>query len=157
MRIGRLLALLALAGCHPAQTPNAAPPDINITEPGTPAPPLVTTLAGEWRVAGIDGAEFDEPEGIALSADAEEIWWAPRCAGVAYKYRIQGAAFSTGPYKGYVPRKPGEPTPPVCAIGLPKRLDEVVRALTSATRIRRTENNGIELSGGGHSLLLFSQ
>ena len=157
MRVGRILLLGALAACQPAQTPNAGSPEINITEPGAPAPPLVTTLAGEWRVAGIDGAAFDEPVGIALSADAEEIWWAPRCAGVAYTYRIQGAAFSTGPYKGYVPRKPGEPTPPVCAIGLPKRLDEVVRALTSATTIRRTANNGVELSGDGHSLLLFSQ
>ena len=156
MRLG-LVALFALAACQPAQTPNGASPEINIAEPSVPALPLVTTLAGEWRVAGVDGKEFNQPVGIALSADDEEIWWAPRCAGVVHTYRIQGASFSTGPHKGYVPRKPGEPTPPVCAIGLPQRLDEVVRALTSATTIRRTANNGVELSGGGHSLLLFSQ
>jgi hypothetical protein len=51
----------------------------------------------------------------------------------------------------------GTPAPPVCAIGLPRRLDEVTRAIDAATTIGRTVNNGIEISGDGHSLLLFSQ
>jgi len=51
----------------------------------------------------------------------------------------------------------GTPAPPVCAIGLPPRINEVTRAIDNATTIGRTANNGAEISGGGHSLLLFSQ
>ena len=153
-----LLALGLLTGaCQPQDTADKRllqPPN---PSPAQSVPALVASLAGEWRVAGVDGRAFDEPAGIALSADAEEIWWAPRCAGMIRTYLIQGNAFSTGPHKGFVPRKPGEPTPPVCAIGLPARFHEVVRAIDAATMIRRTANNGIELSGGGRSLLLFSQ
>ncbi|WP_118858136.1 hypothetical protein [Sphingomonas mesophila] len=105
----------------------------------------------------IDGKDFDEPYGLALSADAREIWWAPRCAGMIRSYTIDGAALRIGPALGTRPRRPGEPTPPVCAIGLPPRLADVARAIDSATTIRRTPANGVELSGGGRSLLLFSQ
>ena len=149
-----LLALL-FAAC------SAEPPAPPLPQPPAPSPPsvpaAVATLAGEWRVAGIDGRPFDESYGLALSSDAEEIWWAPRCAGLVRSYRIDGTVFRTGPAKGVRPRAPGEPTPPVCAIGLPPRIDEVTRALDSATTIRRTPSNGVEISGGGHSLLLFSQ
>jgi hypothetical protein len=132
--------------------PAAAEPAVSVTNV---AP--VPTLEGEWRVAGIDGRPVDQPVGLALSASREEIWWAPRCAGYARSYRIEGGKFTTGPHIGFVPRKPGEPTPPVCAIAPPPRIGEVFEALTSATTIARTPQNGIEIAGGGHSLLLFSQ
>lgn len=151
------LALLSTAAC--------APGDLTVNELAiassspsiTPAVQPVQTLEGEWRVAGIDGQSVDQPQGLALSASHEEIWWSPRCAGYALSYRIEGGAFKTGPHIGFVPRKPGEPTPPVCAIASPPRIGEVFQALTSATSIRRTDQNGVELAGGGHSLLLFSQ
>lgn len=150
-----ILATLATTACAPGQpmandSTTVLPPTTAV--PRMPAVDEVTTLEGEWRVAGID-----QPEGLALSASREEIWWAPRCAGYARTYRIDGASFRTGPHIGFVERKPGDPTPPVCAIAPPPRIGEVFRALTSATTIRRTANNGIEISGGGHSLLLFSQ
>ena len=146
-------ALLLLAACS-AEPPPRSPPE-------APSPPAeiasVATLAGEWRVAAIDGRDFDEPYALALSGDADEIWWAPRCAGLVRSYRITGTAIRFGPARGVKPRAPGEPTPPVCAIGLPPRIDEVTRALDSATAIRRTPANGVEISGGGRSLLLFGQ
>ena len=155
-----ILATLATGACAPGQPmandSTTAPPPTSAPM-SIPAVDEVTTLEGEWRVAGIDGREVDQPEGLALSASREEIWWAPRCAGYARSYRIDGASFTTGPHIGFVERKPGDPTPPVCAIAPPPRIGEVFRALTSATTIRRTANNGIEISGGGHSLLLFSQ
>jgi hypothetical protein len=117
----------------------------------------VETLAGEWRVAGIDGAEFNEPYGLALSGNADELWWRPRCAGMARSYRISGGAVSFGPPAGTQPSSSGAPPPPVCAIGLPPRLAEVMRALDAASTVGRTSSNGIEISGGGHSVLLFSQ
>lgn len=45
----------------------------------------------------------------------------------------------------------------ICTIATPPRLPDVNRALINATQIERTPENGILLSGGGHSLLLFSQ
>lgn len=118
--------------------------------PATPAAP--TTLAGEWRVAGIDGEDFDEPYGIALSADEHEIWWTPRCAGAHVAYRISGARFEviagdTRP----------DPAAPVCKIAPPPRLAEVMDAIRAADRIERTPHNGVRLSGHGRSLTLFGQ
>lgn len=120
--------------------------------------PGPATLAGEWRVAGIDGASFDEPVGLALSADGREVWSNPRCAGLVRRYTIDGRNFRAGPQPSSgPPPSPGTPPPPVCAIGLPPHLVDAMRAIDSATQIRRTPSNGIELSGGGHSLLLFAQ
>ena len=118
-------------------------------EPATSDGPA--TLAGEWRVAGIDGEPFDEPYGIALSADDGEIWWEPRCAGVKVAYRLSGARFEAPPAL--------QPPPPVavCKIGQPPRLAEVMKAIRAADRIERTAANGIRLSGKGRSLTLFSQ
>ena len=158
----RVLAFALLAtGCAPQNpVPNeatgASPAATDAAVPVTNVAP-VPTLEGEWRVAGIDGESVDQPVGLALSASREEIWWAPRCAGYVRIYRIEGDKFTTGPHIGFVPRKPGESTPPVCAIAPPPRMGEVFEALTSATSIARTSQNGIEIAGGGHSLLLFSQ
>ena len=113
------------------------------------------TLKGEWRVAGIDGADFNEPYGLALSGSDRELWWEPRCAAIARSYRIDGAGIAFGPALGAPP--PGGPTQAVCTIAPPPRIAEVLRAIDAATSVTRTANNGIEISGGGHSLLLFSQ
>jgi hypothetical protein len=40
---------------------------------------------------------------------------------------------------------------------LPPRLADVMRALDAASTVGRTSSNGIEISGRGHSVLLFSQ
>jgi hypothetical protein len=155
-----VFALLA-ASCAPnepvANEVSGAPPAVTAPPSTIPEVAPVPTLEGEWRVAGIDGQSVDQPIGLALSASREEIWWAPRCAGYVRSYRIEGDKFTTGPHIGFVPRKPGESTPPVCAIAPPPRMGEVFEALTSATSIARTSQNGIEIAGGGHSLLLFSQ
>jgi hypothetical protein len=120
-----------------------------------PHAPLVSSLAGEWRVAGIDGQSLDQPIGLALRGTENEFWWNPRCAGMARRYRIEGSNIffnSTEP-----PRKAGQPGPPVCAIGLPPQLKQVFDALDGARNIWRTENNGILIAGAKHSVLLFSQ
>jgi hypothetical protein len=116
----------------------------------------IPSLGGEWRVAGIDGKPFDGPYGLGLSADEDEIWWAPRCAQIARRYHIEGTTIRVTPVE-WAPEAADQGPPPPCAIGLPPRIDEVTRAIDSATTIGRTANNGVELRGGGHSLLLFSQ
>ena len=106
-------------------------------------------------VAGIDGAEFNEPYGLALTGSAEELWWDPRCAWIVRSYRIDGDNIAFDPPLN-APR-PGEATPPVCTVAPPPRIAEVTRALDDATSVARTEQNGVLISGGGHSVLLFSQ
>jgi hypothetical protein len=122
--------------------------------PGSALAP-VATLAGEWRVAGIDGKNFNEPYGLALSANGEELWWAPRCAGMARSYRIDGTRIQFLPPVDA--RVAESDAPPSCVPGQPARLADVMRALDAATVVGRTPSNGIEISGGGHSVLLFSQ
>ena len=166
---GILLALVALTGCgNPAADEQAPAPEPQAAAAAPPVPPPPTaasrlpapaSLAGEWRIAGIDGKDFNEPYGLGLSGDDMEIWWEPRCAGIGRSYAIEGntVRFNRAASRGAEP-KPGEQgLAPVCTIPLPERLGEVTRALDSATSIVRTPSNGIEIVGGGHSLLLFSQ
>lgn len=170
-----LFALSMLTACdRPAEVPAAGAPTSASSPASSPAPshapPVasrpaepeavspsaqVDSLAGAWRVAGIDGAALDAPIGLALTGDERQVWWEPRCAGAARTYRIDGARISFGSTQG--PRPAGAPTSPVCAIGLPPRLGDVMRALDEATSIARTESNGILIAGPRHSVTLYSQ
>ncbi|WFL78931.1 hypothetical protein P7228_07670 [Altererythrobacter arenosus] len=155
-----LLAFLALVACQPDFVQET--PEDRVGAPNEPsnsgALVPIESLAGEWRVAGIDGEALDERYGLTLSADDNEIWWEPRCAGVIRSYRIDGTALAIGsPRASGSPTPPGVPPPPICTIGWPPRLVDVGVALDAAVTIGRTPSNGIELSGGGHSLTLFSQ
>jgi len=156
VRLAGLLTLM-LSACAPSNqgaeepqpTPSVAAPSRSLTS--------VTTLAGEWCVAGIDGQPLDEPVGIALSGDAGQLWWEPRCAGLVRRYRISGQGIAFGPAGDAVKVAPGGSPPPVCAIALPPRLSDVARALDRARTVGRTAANGILIEGAGHSVLLFSQ
>lgn len=161
-----VLAALALGACSPepdAGDEQLSPLPANGGVEGVaPAPPSqalspIKTLAGDWRVAGIDGEPLDETYGIALRADDEEIWWEPRCANFAFAYTINGLRISTGDAEPAVPVEPGAPPPPVCTVAIPPRLAEVGRALDLAETAGRTPANGVLIEGGGHSLTLFSQ
>lgn len=154
---GFLSALLLMA-CGPSPRPaptEPAPGSLPAAVPAEDPSVSVTSLSGAWRVAAIDGRDFDEPYGLALTGDQNRLWWEPECAGMIRKYRINGRSvrFSSA----HPPLPAGSPTPPVCAIGLPPRLGEVFRALDFATSIVRTPENGTLIAGGGHSLTLFSQ
>ena len=120
----------------------------------------VETLAGHWRVAGIDGEALNERTAIALRADESEIWWEPRCAGASVPYRTVNERFIIVPAPEAPPPPPGTepvPPPPVCAIGLPPRLSDAMNAIRVADTIERTPENAVRLSGGGRSITLFSQ
>jgi len=154
---GLLLVATATACGQPAGPDRPIPPTPAPPSQATPAPepPAVGSLAGEWRVAGIDGGSVDEPVGLSLTGNEQQLWWEPRCAGVARAYRIQGRRITFS--SAQPPAPPGSPTPPVCSIGLPPRLDEVARALDDASSITRTPANGVLISGPTHSLTLFAQ
>lgn len=152
-----LLLCLAVAACEqPTQTPaNRVDPASKPPPPAAAPVAQVSSLVGEWRVAGIDGLSLDEPIGLSLTGDDQQLWWEPRCAGMARTYRIDGQMISLG--STLPPAPAGSPPPAVCAIGLPPRLSEIFRALDGAVSITRTPNNGVVISGPGHSLTLFSQ
>ncbi|WP_162925128.1 hypothetical protein [Aurantiacibacter odishensis] len=164
MRPAALAIILALAACAPEpedEQLTTLPANDGEENPAPPPPSTaisaIETLAGEWRVAGIDGEPFDEPYGLALSADGEEIWWEPRCANFAFSYRIEGLRITTGEGRPSNPVEPGAPPPPVCTVGIPPRLNEVARALDVADTVGRLPSNGVLIEGGGHSITLFSQ
>lgn len=135
----------ALDGRGPPEAgpPRSSPPESS-TQPAT--------LSGTWRVAAIDGRPVDEAHRLLLTGDGDKLWWEPRCAGMARGYRIGGSSIMFASLAPPLP--PGSPTPPVCAIGLPTRLNEVFRALDAATTIARAPENGILVAGGGRSLIL---
>lgn len=156
-----LLLSLGLAACERQIQPerNHTDPPREVPQPGpqrpVEAPAQVSSLAGEWRVAGIDGDSLDEPVALALTGDDDQLWWEPRCAGMARNYRIESHWISFGSSLPPIPA--GSPTPSVCGIGVSPRIRDVFRALDDAVSVARTPNNGIVISGPRHSLTLFSQ
>ncbi len=154
-----LLAAFLLAGCgsgddEPTRAPGqeAGPPPVAgapaDAAPFDPAPsPTAQSLAGEYRVAGIDGEDLDAPIGIAVSISPTTIELEP-CAGFAWTYTYTGRRLETA----RIPVSGDEPTcrvePAITRAGL---------ALAEATRVTRTAANGLEFRGGGRSVLLFSQ
>lgn len=159
MSLRRLLipfACASLAACEPTSPEPAQESRATSNDAPTPADPAtmperVATLAGEWRVAKIDGRPLDEPIGLAISGDDASVWWEPTCAGVIRRYRIEGRSISfsrTGPHDG---------SKEVCEIALPPRLNDVFRAFDEAETIVRTPSNGVLISGRAHDVTLFAQ
>ena len=148
-----LLAILALAACGPprddadveAQPEARAAASADEAERPVEAP--LVSLVGEYRVAGIDGEALDAPTGIAVSIDPETIELAP-CAGMVWNYTYADGMIATR-------RTPYLDSAIMCRIG--PETAAVGAAIDVADSVRRTAANGIELAGGGHSVLLFSQ
>ena len=139
-----LPASILLAGCTPADEDNQAPPHGE-----TPAAEPTVELEGHWRVAGLDGEPIDAPYAIALVADQESIWWQPECALQYRDYSVSGSRFSA-PMRSNANLE-------VCDIGFPEELEQIWSALEAADHIERTPENGVQISGNGRSVTLFSQ
>lgn len=157
-------AAAMLAACQPAQPPvtsaeSVTPPTSGQAKGDAPDMAL-TSLVGEYRVAGIDGTEVGGGIGLALTVTDTLIWFDPRCAGFNWTYTFaQGRLTTDRPQK---PRPAGAPytagpMAPVCKIGVHPEQQRLATALDAVIDARRTPSNGIELSGGGHSLTLYSQ
>ena len=150
-----LLAVLLLAACSPRADESSPEPKQETAAVPTPtaeaasatATPAPVSLPGEYRVAGVGGEELDSQTGHAVSITENTIDYM-RCAGFAWTYTYEDGVLETT----RIPTSPDEiicrPTPGAWRIGV---------ALSEATRVKRTSANGIEFSGGGHSVLLFSQ
>jgi hypothetical protein len=128
--------------------PVAAPP---VKSPPPDVANAEVVLAGAWRVAGIDAKPLEADYGIALSASDHYIWWEPGCAGQGRFFTVTGNRFR------HVPTPDPTIAQRLCEIAPPLELAAIWRAIEHADRIERTPQNGILISGGGHSVLLFSQ
>jgi hypothetical protein len=150
--VSQFLLVALLLGCGSEPEPVAAPANQPVAAEsrgeaveGLPVP--VESLAGEWRVAGIDGEEVNAPYGITLSINDETIDLLD-CADLKWTYSYTDGQIETA----HLPFRSTEilcrPPPEVQAAG---------EAIDAATRVARTPSNGVELSGGGHSLTLYAQ
>lgn len=157
-------AAALVSACQPAEGPVAST-DSAVSKPAREsmgdAPDMaLASLAGEYRVAGIDGTEVGGGIGIALTVTDKLIWFDPRCAGFNWTYTYAGGRLTTDrPQK---PRTPGAPLVAglggaTCRIGVHPEQQRLATALDAVTSAKRTPSNGIELTGGGHSVTLYSQ
>ncbi len=148
------LAILMLCACSSpvgttgsepaAPTPSEAVP----TEPGTvaePAAPAVV-LPGEWRVAGVDGGEINQPYAITASITAKRIHLTADCLNFAWSYIAEADRIATE-------RVAVES----CGRGLTAPEEAVVAAIDAAKEVSRTPANAVELRGGSRVVTLFSQ
>ncbi|AKM08040.1 hypothetical protein [Pelagerythrobacter marensis] len=136
---------ILLAACQPAGDSAPSGP-ATPTDDATPAA-APASLVGEYRVAGIDGAKVGGDIGIGLSITETAIFYQPRCAGFDWTYSYEAGALTT--------ERPADTE--VCAIGVHPEQQRLAEALDLVARVARTPSNGIELTGGGHSVTLFSQ
>jgi hypothetical protein len=154
------VAALLLAGCSdvdqaepptPIEEPASAPAPATAAAPAKtfPANAAITEageLVGEYRVAGVNGRDIDLPHGITARINPASIHVTSDCVNVAWSWFLEGTRLVTE-------RVPVEG----CGRGFLPEEEAIVTAVDSADKASRTPANGLEFSGGGHSVLLFGQ
>lgn len=150
MRWPLALALMALAGCgqQPAREPRPTASSVPAATPAPAAePPLpAAELPGEYRIAGVDGRDIDLPHAITASIDGGRIRVTSGCLRRDWTYVYEGGRLTTK--KASVLSCLPNPRPEEAA---------VFAAFEPAQTAVRTPANAIEITGGGHTVTLFSQ
>ena len=138
------ISLCALVACQPhTEAPREAPDSAERTSSIIASS---DALAGDYRVAGIDGADVNLPHGISAFITGERIDVQSDCIRFAWTYRFEEQLLVT------------EQAPVAsCRRALLPEEQALAEAVEAADVVRRTPANGVEFSGGGHSLLLFGQ
>lgn len=147
-----LLGLVLLAACSPPSddAPLAPPPSATLEVPDVRQLSPVASLVGEYRVAGINDAPLDAPIGLALSISDRRITFDGPCGAAAWDYRLAGTRLQTD--------RVASPDPACLATARVHNLAIALGgALDAATQVGRSPSNGIEFSGGGRSVTLYSQ
>lgn len=141
MRTPFLLALpLLIVACQPADAP------VSGGRAASAAAVTGADLVGAYRVASVDGASIDQPEGIIATITGNRIEVQSGCVRFAYDYLLDGAALSTT----------GAPVAS-CRRGLTPAEQAVQQGLAAATQVTRTSANGLQFAGSGRSVVLFRQ
>ncbi len=141
-----------LLGCI---TPEEGP--VNSSERAATAITSLAALEGEYRVAGIDGAELGGMEGIAASITGTRLSFEPTCAGFVWEIAMVDGGMQTARPGSRGPRLTATITPPTCRIAISRQQRQLAEALDAVTRAERMPSNAVRLSGEGHSVTLFSQ
>ncbi len=148
MRLSILVPLL-LAACTaapPAERDEATPAPSATATQAPIVPAASVALPGEYRVAGVDGRDIDQPYAITVSVTQDRIHVTADCLNFAWSYSRQGDRIATE-------RVAVEG----CGRGPTPAEDAVVAAFDTAEVVVRTPAIGIELQGPGHTVTLFSQ
>ena len=145
MRAALLLAGLSLAACQPvAQPESTVQEDVRVR-----VGPITSSdeLEGIYRVAGlgeIDMAELNR--GLSVMITRDEIDVLENCVSTNWTYRFEGERLVTKPVEG-----------PTCRRALMEEERAIINGFDGATRVSRTESNGILFEGSGPDITLFSQ
>ena len=148
------LVILMLSACgSPVGTPEDEPAAPTPTEAAPAEPEIVAkpavpavVLPGEWRVAGVDGGEIDQPYAITASITADHIHVTADCLNFAWSYVAEANRIATE-------RVAVES----CGRGPTAPEEAVVAAIDAAEEVARTPANAVELRGSGRVVTLFSQ
>lgn len=153
MRYALALLAVALSACRADAPAAASEPTGQLATEASPEPPASAVvsagaLPGEFRVAGVDGQAIDLPYGLAVSIDEDTILLAEGCLRMAWHYRFEAGQLATERRHDLVGRCDRPPNATEETIGL---------AFDTATAVLRTPANGVDFTGGGHTVTLFSQ
>jgi hypothetical protein len=128
-----------------AVTPSAPVSPVSTPSPTAPAEPAME-LAGEYRIAGVDGGDIDLPHGITAVIGEDRIDVTSQCVEMAWSYSLEGTTLQTM-------RIPVV----TCDRGRYPEEEAIEAAFTAAREVERTASNGLRFSGGGRSVTLFTQ
>lgn len=144
MRSILLITLAALGACAPlASEPPASGSNAEVATGAITTP---DALIGEYRVAGVDGQDINLSHGISASISSQEIEVHSDCIRLKWTYTLSDRVLAAD-------RIPAMS----CRRALLPEEEAISRAFDQATQVQRTPANGIEFSGEGHTVTLFSQ
>lgn len=160
MRILVAATFAVLAACtespekptaEPVASPSPAVPRSSPSPAATAADaPLASAPAGaiegEYRIAGVNGQDINQPYAITATISAGRIHVTADCINLGWSYTLQGAAIST--------RRVAVEG---CGRGMTAAEEAITAAFDAARTVGRTPANAIEFRAPGHSVTLFSQ
>ncbi len=146
--IAAAIASLACAACQPAG--NAGDPSegdsVVILDEEGGSDEQHALPVGEYRLAGADGADVNLGHAITVSVSAERIETFSQCVTPRWNYRYEDGQLRTEPI-----------IEPICDRGRYPAEDALAAVFDDPQEVRRTPENGFYLTGGGHSITLFTQ
>lgn len=157
MKRAAILALtLGSAACTPEreEAPPPSPAEGALSDPhddqttlpiGAQAP---VSIVGEWRVAGVNHTEIDQPYAMTATISDTLIQVRSQCLTFVRAYTLEGVALGVGP-------KPGPMV--MCDRGHDPQERQVDSALAAADTAYRMPDGSLVLAGPGGRITLFTQ
>ncbi len=103
-------------------------------------------VQGSWRVSTINGKAIELPNPVTIAIDPAAIKVQSGCIAMAWHYTFMRGALNTSQApivscrRGYLPQE-----------------QTLFEALSSNVQVRQTVQNGMEMIGNGHRIVLFRQ